>query len=513
MDKLKVQGRITGLALPQTKRLAGFCKTKRTNRDDVVFDDRMYDELMTIVKDRKWLQDTKNYLDSMGFCQSKYDSSLLQSQIEKFCGSNHPYFGWNRNYQQAVKEMKAQVRNALLRPIKYTNKEVFMRALPRKDTHAGFIEFESGKHTKGENAEDIYYNWDSILGEAVKDQSFNVPIIPGIRTQASGAFTDSGEYTHTWKAKSRLVNMYDERPIMGETMFSRPVQDYMSKCISWYAGGKEPMWLRRKILVSKRDFGESVTIDYSSYDQSISNWLIYDAFDIIKSMFRPFSDDEQKVFDTIVNDFINKAFIDINGNILYSNKGVPSGSMFTQIIDSIVNMLMIKTYLISKGISSYDCLIMGDDNVIFTRYPLDLHDLSGYLKHNFGIDMNPAKCSQAGWKVKEVQFLSRTWRDEGEWRTPEVLISKLLYPETFRNYDKWGFTPKHIIKAYFDTFLLGMRELTKPLTERNYFYELDTNCDPSIKNHFLTGLARLQEHERQRGVDNLFIMQHQTAMA
>lgn len=507
MDRTKVQGKITGLELPQFKRLASFCKAKRANRDKAIFDDRMMSELQLIVKDKKWLNEIKQYLDSMGFCQSKYDAELLQSQIIAFSGENHKYNGWIKHYKEALAETIAEFRHAELSPITYDSKEKFMKTLPRTDTHAGFIYFETGLRTKGENVESIYQDWDSILKEAISDGSFNLPIIPGMRTQASGAFKGVGEKTNTWKSKTRLVNMVDLRVIMAESMYSRPVQRHMSLVTNWYAGGKTPEWLSSRINTCKRDYGHSVTIDYSNYDQSISNWLIYDAFKVIKAMFLNFEGREEPVYDVVVNDFINKSFIDIYGNLIFAHKGVPSGSMFTQIIDSIVNIIMIRTYLKARGITKYDCLIMGDDNIVFTNQQLDLEDLAGYLSHVFGITMNPMKCSSATWKDEGVEFLSRVWKQNGEWRDPAVLVSKLLYPETYRLYDKCGFKPKHVIKSYFDTFILGMREMTKDLTEREYFYEVDTNVDSSVKKTFLTGVERYRAAEKERMLNDKFIMQ------
>lgn len=494
-----VQDKITGLEPPQAKRLRTFCETKRRGRDRVIFDDRMYRELQGIVKDKAYLHEVKSYLDKIGFCQSLYDPNVLQEQVMHFAEPSHPYQGWVKSYKIAKKKMIAEVENRIFKPIRYDSKEMFINALPKEETHAGFIYIETGKRTKVENVDYIWENWNGIIGEALSVGSFNLPILPGTRTQGSGAIGSDGTFTGTWKPKTRLVNMVDLRVIMAETIFARPVQRFMGDSVSWYAGGKDPRRLSSNIDWMTGEYHASVTIDYSKYDQTIPNWLIYDAFEVVKHMFRDMTDHELALFNVVRHDFINKTFIGINGELIQSSRGVPSGSMFTQIIDTIVNKLMIDTYMISHELERYCCLIMGDDNIIACSKEIDLEDLSGYLRHMFGITVNPDKCSTADrWKGQYVEFLSREWRRNGEWRHPGVLISKLLYPECFRDYYRKGFTPKQVLYAYYKTYVLGMDDMCGAYDIGEYFYEVQVDSPPSLKKHFLTGLERYLHDEKMR---------------
>lgn len=509
MNRQSVQDLIKGLEPPQSHRLRGFCRTMNSARTKQVFDDKMKDELLSIMgteTSKKDLREVIEYLDEMEYAASYYDPAQLGKQVSSFSDANHKYSGFNQHYKKAKADLMEVFSKARLYPVIYKTFKMFEKTLPQTDTHAGFTYIESGLRTKGENIEHLFANWREITERAISEGSFNRVILPGSRTQASGAFSHEGEKTGKFKSKTRLINMVDLRVIMAESVFSRPIQKWMGQTIEWYGGGKDMPEIDRIIFNGRSRFQHSLTVDYSGFDQSISNWLIYDAFDIIKQAFI-LNESERQLFDVIVNDFINKCFIGLDGELVFSNKGVPSGSMFTQIVDSIVNMLMISTYMNSQKIDRWSSCIMGDDNVIFTPQALDLKDLKGYLEYMFGIKMNPDKCSQTTRNGNSVDFLSREWRVDGQWRHPHILISKLLYPERFRDYDRKGYTPKHVLYSYWMTYRLGMEQFLDPIfLGYRYFGEFTQLRNPSLNKSFLTGYQRYLAQEKMRESNDSFIL-------
>nr|QIS87968.1 MAG: RNA-dependent RNA polymerase [Dubrovin virus] len=341
-------------------------------------------------------------------------------------------------------------------------------ALPKLDTHAGFSSILTGKGKKGQYLDgNMVSTLNKTIERARKEKSFNRPILIGTRTQASLIRDDEGILNRNrFKSKTRLVSMIDIEQILVETKWAKPVQKQMA-CVDWYAGGKNDAQIMKHLFHCGNIFTDSVTIDYSHYDQSIPSWLIRESFDVVKACFAKV---DEELFSIMVNDFIHKVFIDGKGNLRYASKGVPSGSMFTQIIDSIANRLMILSYLYSKQYKDYEfeMMIMGDDNIIFTNEALDMHELGDFLNRNFGITCHPEKCTQTHGHVAP-EFLSRTWTREGVYRDPLVLLSKLVAPERYRSYEKSQFTGSFeekvkyeimlLIKAYFISFPKGMREL------------------------------------------------------
>jgi hypothetical protein len=395
--------------------------------------------------------------DGIPFSRNLKVYSTTEEAMARFASEDYTSFRWNRNYRRSLKELKEEFSKLQLRPLVFNNDDDIKDALPKKDTHSGYTWIETGIKEKGAHMEGIYSKYQSEARKAIQEGSHKKPILIGFRTQASGEFEDDGTQTNHCKHKLRVVSMVDLYQIISELRFSKPIQDYLGR-VSYYAGGKSEKTISGIITNYRMKFNRFLSIDYSSFDQTISSWLIEDAFSIVKSAFK-MNSEEEKLFDVIVNDFIHKDFI-LSEGILHSDKGVPSGSMFTQIIDSIVNVLVIKTYFHHLG-EDVGMITMGDDNAIFSNSDVSLEDLASYLQKNFGLIVKvDDKSSQGFCKTDDVKFLSRYWTWHGEWRHPYQLLSRLIFPERHRNYDDL-IGPQHVIFAFMLTYGLGMEKLIK----------------------------------------------------
>lgn len=466
-----INAEIGTLDTGSTKRLNSFRSSLFNRSEDVKvpFDDRVKDVILDYTKNRRIYEDELAYLDSI-----KYGAQFVQGQIEmqldRFrddengTGSQYlrPSFRWNRNYQDAKAEVAKLLETRFkLNVCEFKSDHDIAGAIPKLKAHAGFSYILTGLRRKGEYIEGSYDQFTIELRNAKQNGSFNKPILPGTRLQCSGAYSD-GERTGTCKHKVRLVSMIDIYQVLAEMMFAIPFQSYLGKK-DFYVGGKDDASICDIINYNRSKFPEWMTLDYSHYDQSIPSWLIEDAFKLIWDCC--FSSGSRNyhwkwLWDVIVNDFITKKFVGPDG-LISSNHGVPSGSMFTQIIDTIVNLLMINTYLLSKGnrTSDYFMIICGDDNLIFSKQKLDAQDISGYLLRNFGIECHPDKCSQ-GCRAESPEFLSRVWETLGAWRDPKELFAKMVYPEKFRDYHgNKQLSPELIVYSYILSYPLGMREL------------------------------------------------------
>ena len=456
MQAVKAHELVDGLDAPQQKRLAVYSKNLSKDRDNHFFDDRMAAMIEEYAMNKGEVRKIRQYLKEIGYSQSIYQYSLIESQLNRFTEPDHPYFGWNRHYIQAKSTLLQEVKHWNLEIVKYFGNESIRQTLPRTDTHAGWDYILTGKKKKGEYLDRAFSEYTSKERKAREVGSFNTPILIGSRTQASGAFDHEGNYTYTFKSKSRLVSMVGLYVILAECRFAKPFQQRLGQT-SWYAGGKDDVSISGTLAHMRSTHRYWSSIDYSHYDQSISSWLISDAFEIIKAAFGPAFDAE--LLKIIQRDFVCKCFLDGHGNVVQSRRGVPSGSMFTQIVDSIINRLVIMTYLNSKGYGkyTYDMMIMGDDNIIFSDERIDLDDLASYLSHNFGLVVNADKSEQAT-RDTDPRFLSRTWTLSGRWRPDYELLAKLYYPERFRDYETERDCTS-IIHSYIRTFQLGMNEL------------------------------------------------------
>lgn len=480
---------IGGFTRPQNTRLSMYRNNLSKDKDNCFFDDKLVEELMQYARNQKNVETTLGYLKGIGYTASRYEWKQIDDQVRRFTDVNHSNFAWNKHFKQAKQELLAEVSRWKLQELQYVGNESIVRVIPRKETHAGFSYLVTGKKSKREYLEDVFQVYTLEKTTAKETGSFNKPIMIGSRTQAGGAFTHTGERTGKFKSKTRLVSMIDIFQIIGEMEFAVPFQSRLGQT-TWYAGGKDDGQILSHLSTRRASYSNSITIDYSHFDQSISDWLIRETFDVIKHAFSSGGTYfDERLFSVLREDFINKVFLNGDGSLMESHKGVPSGSMFTQIVDSIANRLMISTYMKSQGITEYDMMIMGDDNIIFTKQLIDLSSLSSYLVRNFGVTVNPDKCSQVTTD-SSPEFLSRIWTHNGVYREPNMLLVKLAYTERFRDYDL-GFEPDVIIDAYNLTFPLGMDELIHLERFRTKVRSKNVTHGSDLK--WMTGLMRYRQ--------------------
>lgn len=222
----------------------------------------------------------------------------------------------------------------------------------------------------------------------------------------------------------------------------------MARAWREYAGGKDPLEIRQAIREIRKNWW--ISIDYSHFDATIPSWLIKDCFSIIKEFFDAKYHSE---LDWICHNFIHSKIVTKTG-IVTVNKGIPSGSNFTQVVGSMCNFLMMMSFVmktmdltqcsisyVKKAVGdgvSLNMQLMGDDNLIATSSGmLDIAKLSTYVGKNFGVVINPEKCS-SGRPYTYPEFLRREWLEDGE-RAPIMrILLDLTHPEHDRLYDEYS---------------------------------------------------------------------------
>lgn len=455
------------------KMFVKYCQSFDRQTSEVLFDGRVKDLILDYAWDPNKCQATIDYLnqvvDTKGikYSRSARNPQDLYDALEHFKGRDYSSFRWNENYQQALRVITDQLDRLVgtkkLSPLVYTNDEDVVSNIPKKTTHAGATWLVTGKKHKGENLENAYSRM-CERSEFLRNHG-TVPILCGSRTQGSGAIDDeTGEFTNTCKHKTRLVCMVDLWTIVLEQRFVSPLQRVFNEW-DWYAGGTSDAYKERIIQNWRGKYVYFTCLDYSKYDMHVSSWLIEDAFNILKHLF-VLDEHDSELFDALCYAFIHKTFITPKGDVV-SHRGIPSGSNFTQIIGSLVNMIMVTTACLSLGVSQYQMMVMGDDNLLFYDSPTGEEEaefFNSYISHNFGITVNDSKANHGIARHTAPEFLSRYWRAEGIWREPNVLLSHILFPERWRDYihaDEFGHVliPEDIVSAYIDCYDLGMSKL------------------------------------------------------
>lgn len=479
---------IGGLNATQNRRLESYQSQLSTDKDKRLFDPNVLNVLNEFSLESFNMQSVLDYLNRLGYARNLYKYDQIQDQLRNFAGDNHPNFSWNRNFKKAKSALIDEVRKWNLKSLKYHGNKDCIACIPKKKAHAGFSFILTGQRTKESYFENIFEDFSKEEKQARIHGSFNKPIMCMVRTSGLTPFED-GKRTDEFEIKDRVVSAVDLFQVLAECKFAKPFQLRMSQA-EWYAGGKDDWEVSNSLTSKLNSYGNSLTVDYSKFDQHISDWLIREAFDVVRAAFNTHWFDEE-LFVVIREDFIHKVFIDGDGQLVESHKGVPSGSMFTQIIDSVVNKLMVDCFMFAKGVYKWKMVIMGDDNIIFTKDKIIDKEIAGYLSQNFGVKVSWGKSSHAERGVNHPEFLSRTWTPFGVWRDPNELFARILFPERFRDYQGTNLHPAQVVHAYILTFPLGMRELID-VPGFEAYYGPEINRLRNGQSEWMSGLMRFR---------------------
>nr|APG78252.1 RdRp [Hubei partiti-like virus 5] len=182
--------------------------------------------------------------------------------------------------------------------------------------------------------------------------------------------------------------------------------------------------------------------DWSKFDKTIPPWLIRDAFRIVEETidFSQVEDVEGKRWNVrdfrskrrwrrMVNYFINTPVRMSDGRRFLKKGGVPSGSCWTNVIDSIVNAIVMR-YLVYEATGSFPCAdcYLGDDSVIVLPGLVNITDLANMAKQEFGMLLNPEKTSQTR-DERGIHFLGYYNLSGHPTKALDTIIASTVYPE------------------------------------------------------------------------------------
>lgn len=299
--------------------------------------------------------------------------------------------------------------------------------------------------------------------------------------------------------KTRLVWGYPLEMTIMESRFARPLIDKLIRTNSPMAFGMSKTELGAKLhryLVDEP--GEIVALDYSGFDTTVSKLMIKQAFRILATWFSE-GDLEEYGYGRIVSYFISTPIVMPDGH-LYRGKdhGVPSGSYFTQLVDSIINV-MLSYSLASRfdfSISREGLYVLGDDAIMnIESGNIDLKAWEEYLL-TFGLKLNLNKTV-----VGKPHFLGAIWnRGKPDVEDISSLVNKAIFPETFRVYELTADAgAKEVLRSYASTYLSGQR-LLPPDGFRLCMRTLDFPDPREVVNpHHLSGSDRYLLEQSKKG--------------
>lgn len=191
--------------------------------------------------------------------------------------------------------------------------------------------------------------------------------------------------------------------------------------------------------------------DWSKFDKTIPAWLIRDSFKILAEAidWSHVQDSEGKIWPVrenrskrrwrkLVSYFIDTPIRMSDGRRYIKHCGVPSGSCFTNIIDSIVNALVMRylTYELTGSFPKSD-VYLGDDSVLVMPQLIDLKVFSEYALDQFGMIFNADKSSLVQDRSL-IHFLGYYNNNGVPYKPIDTIIASTVYPE-------------HTVHSKFDT--------------------------------------------------------------
>lgn len=261
-------------------------------------------------------------------------------------------------------------------------------------------------------------SWDLALARAEKvlrDEAAPNPCLVGCRTQRGG--------------KTRLVWMYPLDVTMMEACFARPLINVFKEIPS-----PMPYAMRRADLGAKLNFAiterNKVCLDFSKFDSSVPSWMINVAFDILQTWFE-MDEATMRMWRKVRYYFIHTPIVMPDANIYRGkSKGVPSGSYFTQLIDSIVNYIVITYVGLKEDFKLHErrVFVLGDDSVFSTNADVNLDNVALHCSY-LGFTLNVKKSSVSR---DYVHFLGFEWVDGLAYKSNSDIVKSMTQPERWR---------------------------------------------------------------------------------
>lgn len=315
------------------------------------------------------------------------------------------------------------------------------------DTSSGYPHYTR----KSLIAKEILQEGRTWLHHAKSKEFSRLPLLPctvGVR----GALSAEDD------PKTRLIWMYPAAVTVAEGVYAQPLIKaiYEQKADLLLVGTETRFRLSKFLSLIREDKDEyGVGLDFSSYDTFPVTDLIRDAFAILKQniAFGSYWDPDNgtitaglddlrdhdrvksraiKGYENLIEYFIHTPLILPNGRIVAKHHGVPSGSHFTNLIDSIVNRLLQTTFGFYTERSIRNLKTNGDDSaftVTSTYRDNILEDAATFFKLWYMV-VKPEKSCVAGTPA-EMHISGTKWKALLPTRSTHEWMLMALYPSTY----------------------------------------------------------------------------------
>jgi hypothetical protein len=257
-----------------------------------------------------------------------------------------------------------------------------------------------------EAANQLHGKWKGYIpGGKYLGKSTDLP--PCLAAQRGGMST-----LGNWK--TRLVWVYPAELIALEGRYAFPLyEEYRKRPCKPLLYGHDPDKMVLAWLQLKKTVKYLIGLDISSFDCTVITDLIKFAFDVIFENVDPCDptiledpniserDKERHRSNEVrKHEIMKQALLDYfthtpilmpDGRLFVTNRGVPSGTAFTQLVDSIVNHVYVCFAANMQDATIYHLAVLGDDSGFFSER-FSVEQASADLGKYLGVELHPLKC-------------------------------------------------------------------------------------------------------------------------
>lgn len=217
------------------------------------------------------------------------------------------------------------------------------------------------------------------------------------------------------KLKLRLVYCVSAYIILFEMLYHHSLAEWFSTNSTCYVVGKTRKEVSSLMRIHKQNY--TYCLDYSKFDLRLRHEFISLSFGIVLLTYK------DVIKSTYLDNFVYVVHYFMygclfhplyrEGSLSHRERGVPSGSQFTNLIDSIASVIVICYALVkTRQIWKLSVLqVHGDDLVLSSKVKINLEQICQVLEE-VGMVISIEKSTFFDRNVDKVDFLGYTW-DEG----------------------------------------------------------------------------------------------------
>lgn len=336
--------------------------------------------------------------------RSVFAKDMLTKPLVRFCQGTEFQPRNKKTFDRAVKAVEKKFCKGITAPISI--EESYQRLMQDKSDHF------AGLPTLGKKEDDSQAE---MRAKQVWDGKCPPPPVIGHR----------GKNTQ----EVRAVWMFPFEEHIVEGCFYYPLYELATRQNIYPVGPiSERRYTMRKYCQCE-DYNTKFSIDYSGFDASLNSHMIGVAFGILTKMLK-LDEKQRKVWERVRTYFATSPFLAPDGKVYKGRRGgVPSGSMFTQMVDSLCNAVAIEYSLLMEKQCNYRYLVYGDDSwtiVHISEPPQEfLAKIEAHVR-SLGLKMNVSKTAYATL-AEPIVFCGHY--DIMRGRPIQDAIDKLCFPE------------------------------------------------------------------------------------